>query len=139
MKAGWTEVARLGIQGEKYPHVLIDAHGWCIRWGPKFHHDDKYYSNLSSVLRGLSEHGVRRTLTEGGSPEGIKSLLIRIDEALVGADQAASRFLEKLGFGLQPILQDWRKARTMRSAASNPPAGGVVEFPTGRRMTGNQG
>jgi hypothetical protein len=33
MKTGWKEVARLGIQGARYPHLLVDTYGWCLRLG----------------------------------------------------------------------------------------------------------
>ncbi len=62
MKTGWKEVARLGTQGSRYPHVLVDTHGWCLRLGPDPRRDDKFFSRLSPLLEGLIEHLVRRRL-----------------------------------------------------------------------------
>jgi len=62
MGKGWDLVARLGGVGARYPHVLVDSHGWCLRLGPKSRLDDKYFSSLPSLLQGLVEHGARRRL-----------------------------------------------------------------------------
>jgi len=60
MSEAWREVARLGKKGEKYPHVLVDSHGWCLRLGPRDREDEKYYSSLPNLLQGLYEHLLRR-------------------------------------------------------------------------------
>ena len=60
MSEAWREVARLGMKGEKYPHILVDSHGWCLRLGPRDREDDKYYSSLLALLQGLLEHFLRR-------------------------------------------------------------------------------
>lgn len=65
MGEAWREVARLGKVGQRYPHVLADSRGWCLRWGPKTDRDEKYYSSLSTMLHGLAEHYLRRRLGAG--------------------------------------------------------------------------
>ncbi len=60
MSEAWREVARLGKKGEKYPHILVDSHGWCLRLGPRDREDEKYYSSLPNLLQGLYEHLLRR-------------------------------------------------------------------------------
>jgi hypothetical protein len=60
MSEAWREVARLGKKGEKYPHILVDSHGWCLRLGPRDREDEKYYSSLPNLLQGLYEHHLRR-------------------------------------------------------------------------------
>jgi hypothetical protein len=62
LKNGWKEVARLGTGGMGYPHVLVDAYGWCLRLGPNSRSDDKYYSRLETLLEGLIVHLVRRRM-----------------------------------------------------------------------------
>lgn len=69
MSKGWKEVARLGVAGSRYPHILVDAHGWCLRMGTRPRTDEKYYSNLPSLFQGLLEHSVRRRLME--AKEGV--------------------------------------------------------------------
>ncbi|SRR5260221_8842480 len=60
MSEAWREVARLGKKGEKYPHILVDSHGWCLRIGSRDREDEKYFSSLLTLLKGLSEHLIRR-------------------------------------------------------------------------------
>src|SRR5581483_7138721 len=60
VKTGWKLVARLGMSGSGYPHLLVDRHGWCLRLGPNPKVDDKYYSRLLFLLEGLVEQGFRR-------------------------------------------------------------------------------
>jgi len=78
MSEAWREVARLGKKGEKYPHLLVDSHGWCLRLGPRDREDEKYYSSLLTLLQGLWEHFLRRKDEE--SAKGVaemKALLIQ--------------------------------------------------------------
>jgi hypothetical protein len=78
MSEAWREVARLGKKGEKYPHVMVDSHGWCLRLGPRDKEDNKYYSSLPNLLQGLYEHLLRRQDHE--SARGVlemKNLLVR--------------------------------------------------------------
>jgi hypothetical protein len=60
VKTGWKLVARLGMSGPGYPHLLVDRHGWCLRLGPNPKADDKYYSRLLFLLEGLIEQALRR-------------------------------------------------------------------------------
>jgi hypothetical protein len=78
MSEAWREAARLGKKGEKYPHILVDSHGWCLRLGPRGREDEKYYSSLLNLLQGLYEHLLRRQDHE--SARGVlemKNLLVR--------------------------------------------------------------
>ena len=85
MKNGWNEVARLGTAEDGYPHVLVDAHGWCLRLG-RARPDEKYYSGLPSLLQGLIEHVVRRHLRDCGTLNSATAMLAEVRAAL---DQAA--------------------------------------------------
>src|SRR5437879_2584027 len=72
MSEAWREVARLGRSGEAYPHVLADSHGWCLRLGPRERLDERYYSSLPSLLRGLTEQILRRLL---GKDDDVRTLI----------------------------------------------------------------
>src|SRR5262245_8099682 len=85
MKAGWTEVARVGVSNDGYPHVLVDAHGWCLRMGPG-HRGERYYSGLPTLLQGLVEHLTRHHLRDRGSLISAAAMLAEVRAAL---DQAA--------------------------------------------------
>jgi hypothetical protein len=85
VKNGWNEVARLGTAEDGYPHVLVDAHGWCLRLG-RTRSDEKFYSNLPSLLQGLIEHVIRRHLRDCGTLNSAESMLTEVRVAL---DQAA--------------------------------------------------
>jgi hypothetical protein len=85
MSNGWKEVARLGSTGARYPHVLVDSHGWCLRLGPKSRSDEKYFSSLPSLLQGILEHSSRRHLTQVGSldlPGLVREVRAALDSAL---------------------------------------------------------
>jgi hypothetical protein len=110
MKHGWNEVARLGKNGKRYPHLLVDAHGWCLRLGSDRKRDDKYYSRLTTLLEGLAEQGVRRDLVDSGSVSGIHELTRAVRSAL-------ARMI-RLGRRLETIPQE---SPLMRPAASAPP------------------
>ena len=78
MSEAWREMARLGRKGERYPHILVDSHGWCLRLGLRDKEDDKYYSSLPNLLQGLYEHLLRRQ--DHKSARGVlemKNLLVR--------------------------------------------------------------
>ncbi len=83
MNSGWHEVARLGLFPDGLPHVLVDAHGWCLRLGPG---EDRYYSALPTLLQGLIEHLLRRRLREAGPLLSVQAMLAHVQAAL---DQAA--------------------------------------------------
>src|SRR5205814_547254 len=84
MSNGWKEVARLGALGARYPHVLVDSHGWCLRLGPRSRTDEKYYSGLPSLLQGIVEHSARRHLAQAGSLD-LAGLVREVKAALATA------------------------------------------------------
>ena len=97
MSKGWKEVARVGVSGARYPHVLVDAHGWCLRlgWNPRT--DVKYYSSLPLLLRGVVEHHVRRRLASLGGPLDLEGLCREVREALASALGLCREILEQGG------------------------------------------
>src|SRR5438128_2537916 len=99
MKTGWKEVARLGAEAPGYPHVLVDAHGWCLRLGRQ-RREDRYYSNLPSLLQGLIEQLARTRLCH------------------CPALMSASAMLEEVRAALEEA------ARGRKSLIAYPPAGG---------------
>jgi len=82
MKSGWKEVARLGIDGVGYPHVLVDSHGWCLRLGADPRADDKYYSSLPSLLSGAVNHAVRRRMMALSDSLDLQGLCREVRDAL---------------------------------------------------------
>jgi len=79
---GWKPVASLGAHGARFPEILVDNHGWCLRLGPSPRKDEKYYSSFSNLLQGLVEHVLRRRLKSGDILGGFKDLARRVEEAL---------------------------------------------------------
>ena len=117
MKNGWNEVARLGSEPGGYPHVLVDKHGWCLRLG-RARGEEKYYSNLPSLLQGLIEHVIRRHLRNCGTLHSAAAMLAEVRAAL---DQAA-RFQGTLS-------ATTRQQSSIRPLVpSNPPAPGPDLF-----------
>jgi hypothetical protein len=86
MSEAWREVARLGKTGDRYPHILADSHGWCLRLGPRDRTDDKYYSSFQALLGGLIEHSLRRRAWAG---EKIRTLTQLRDLVLEHLELAA--------------------------------------------------
>lgn len=97
MSKGWREVARLGGTGARYPHVLADAHGWCLRLGPKSRTDEKYYSSLPVLLHGLVQHAVRRRLMALSASLDLQELCREVRDALHTALGLCQEVLEKGG------------------------------------------
>ena len=126
MKRGWNEVARLGRKGSKYPSVLADRRGWCLRLGPNSESDDRYYSNLPSLAEGLIEHYMRRRLAEKGAGSSLKQLVKDIRAELVQARglarqvsqiQAAARIsVGSLGIDVEDPVQNSRRQGSLRAA-----------------------
>ena len=85
MSHGWKEIARLGGTRARYPHVLADQLGWCLRLGRKSRSDDLHYSSLPVLLRGLVQHSVRRRLMSLSSVLRIKELCREVEDALRSA------------------------------------------------------
>lgn len=90
MSKGWHLVARLGGAGARYPHFLVDSHGWCLRLGSVPRDDDKFYSRLETILEGLVEHCVRRRLVRLETALAPQSLLVEVRDALAAARDMAS-------------------------------------------------
>lgn len=95
MSKGWKEVARLGSAGACYPHILVDAHGWCLRLGRNSRQDEKYYSSLPALLQGLVEHFVRRHLISQTPVLDLRGLVAEVKGALRSALTLCSDALEK--------------------------------------------
>jgi hypothetical protein len=96
MKKGWHLIARLGGTGARYPHVLVDAHGWCLRLGPVSRGDDKFYSRLDNLLGGLVEHCARRRLGDLGSVLDPQGLLEEVRDALGTALDLATTAVQEV-------------------------------------------
>lgn len=84
MKTGWKEVARLGTEGAGYPHVMVDAHGWCLRLGRE-RGEERYYSNLPSLLQGLIEQLARGRLRQCPVLMSASAMLAEVRAALAEA------------------------------------------------------
>lgn len=89
MSKGWHLVARLGGSAARYPHVLADAHGWCLRLGPVPRDDDRFYSRLETLLEGLVEHCCRRRLARLGTVLDPKGLLEEVRDTLASVRDLA--------------------------------------------------
>ena len=103
--SGWSEVARLGESGDRYPHVLVDAHGWALRLGPNYRRDDKYFSSLPTLLEGLVEHSLRRRLPLFPA-DGLEALASEIRSVMSMVRGLASKCLEDLSNETQPMVPD---------------------------------
>lgn len=97
MSSKWHEVARLGGAGVRYPHLLVDSHGWCLRLGPNSRTDEKYYSSLPMLLRGLLEHFTRRRLTQVSPIQDLRDLIGEVKDAFHSALGLCHEALEKGG------------------------------------------
>lgn len=95
MKNGWKEVARLGQSEPEYPHVLVDAYGWSIRLGSS-RTEQKYFSNLPSLLRSLTEHWVRRRLRECPILLTVQTMYREVRSALENAEELGQRLAAML-------------------------------------------
>jgi hypothetical protein len=98
MSKGWREVARLGGTGARYPHVLADPHGWCLRLGPKSRTDEKYYASLPLLLHGLVQQGVRRRLMAISTSLDLQELCREVRDALQTALGLCQEILQKGGW-----------------------------------------
>jgi hypothetical protein len=109
MSKRWKEVARLGGPGARYPQVLVDAHGWCLRLGRHSRHDQKYYSTLPSLLGGLIEHTARRRLMDSPSAVDLQAFLTTLKASLETARSLCQEAVEKGGLEEHVRRQDARK------------------------------
>jgi hypothetical protein len=110
MSKGWREVARLGGSGARYPHLLADPHGWCLRLGPRSRGDDKYYSSLPVLLQGLVEQVTRRRLLSLSGALELRLLLGEVRDALKSALGLCEEALRKGG-----LEEHMRRLGTSRS------------------------
>ncbi len=96
MRTGWKEVARLGMDGARYPHVLVDPHGWCLRLGPDPRRDEKYYSGLPTLLQGAVEQGVRRSLMTTAIATGLEELRRQVQRAIQNVTAQRETLLQEI-------------------------------------------
>src|SRR5436189_6046071 len=90
MSNGWKLVASLGSHGLRYPHILVDKHGWCLRLGPSSRQDEKYYSSFSNLLKGLVEQLLRRRLKSGDALDGLPLLVRGMEDAIRQAGELST-------------------------------------------------
>lgn len=114
MKTGWKEVARLGAEGARYPHILVDAHNWWLRLGRK-RGEERYYSNLPSLLQGLIEQLARARLRQCPVLMSASAMLAEVRAAL---EEAANGRKALLALSLPVPV----RALDVTNAASSPPA-----------------
>lgn len=110
MKNGWKEVARLGEGGQGYPHILVDAHGWCLRLGPSSRKHDKHFSSLQNLLQGLTEHLIRHRMVTSPAIEGIEALNVALRLGLSASSTLATEIVRRLDLQLQHILLERRRS-----------------------------
>ena len=99
MKKGWRLVAMLGAEGQHFPHVLVDAHGWCLRLGRE-RGEERYYSNLPSLLQGLIEQLARARLRQCPVLFSASAMLAEVRAAL---DEAAGCRKALIGDGARIV------------------------------------
>jgi hypothetical protein len=102
MKSGWKEVARLGTGGARYPHVLVDAHGWCLRLGRE-RGEERYYSNLPSLLQGLIEQLARARLRQCPVLMSASAMLAEVRAALDEAAEGRKALLALQELPIRPM------------------------------------
>jgi len=138
MSKGWREVAHLGGAGARYPHVLADARGWCLRLGPKSRTDDKFYSSLPLLLHGLVQHAVRRRLLALSASLDLQELCREVRDALHTALGLCQEVLEKGGLEehmrrLGPSEAGRRNQNTSPSGLSGPAGENANAGPLARK------
>ena len=115
MKNGWNEVARLGPEPGRYPHILVDKHGWCLRLG-RGSGDEKYYSNLPSLLQGLVEHVERRYPCNAPLLQAATAMLVEVRAAYELAFKYGERLAAAMG-------QEWPVSRFQTPQPASPEPG----------------
>ncbi len=119
MSKGWREVARLGGTGARYPHVLVDPHGWCLRLGPNSRADEKYYSSLPMLLHGLVEQSVRRRLMSLDTVLDLKELHRETQDVLHSTLTLCNEVLEQGGWEEHVRRLQPRRASGMSPSSSD--------------------
>ena len=122
MSKGWHLVARLGGSGSRYPHVLLDPHGWCLRLGPVPRDDDKFYSRLDTLLQGLVEHCTRHRLIRLGTVLGGQGFVEELRDCLASA-------LEMGRAAAQRIVQESSVRPVQGLIAGHPALNTSLRFP----------
>ena len=115
MSEGWREVARLGGAGARYPHVLVDPHGWCLRFGRNARSDERLYSSLPLLLHGLIEQSARRRLLSISAALEIQELRREVGDALHGALALCHEVLERGGLEEHVLRWEARAIGGLRS------------------------
>jgi len=118
MSSGWKLVATLGAPGVGYPHILVDKHGWCLRLGPSARQDEKYYSSFSGLLRGLTEHFLRRRLKSTEVIQGLQELARAVEDAVRMAGELSSAAQETV------IHEHIRRCRALEARGLDPVTNG---------------
>lgn len=91
MRTAFRLVARLGPAPRGYPWILADARNWVLRLSPG--DDDRFYSNLPSLIEGLTAHWLRRRL---GPVDGLQRFLQKHRAALTEARELGRRLAAAL-------------------------------------------
>lgn len=138
MSAAFKLVARIGPAGDRYPHILVDAHGWALRLGPSYRQDEKYYSSLPSLFEGLVEHFLRRRLSWGPA-NGLEALAREVRAGMKELRDLATTYLENSGNGMQPRPVD--ATHNLRPARGTPSRGSApgTAYPARKRASGGNG
>lgn len=92
MRSAFRLVARLGPGPLGYPWILADARNWVLRLGRG--DDDRYYSNLPSLIEGMTTHWLRRHV---GAVDGLQLLLQEHRTAVAEARELGRRLAAALG------------------------------------------
>lgn len=135
MKTGFTLVARLGSAGDRYPHILVDAHNWALRLGPSYRRDEKYYSSLPSLFQGMADHLLRRGMSQ--TPvDGFEALARELKAGMKDLCDLATTCLEKLGNERQalPLVAKRDSGSTLGTPSGV--SATVIAFPA-RKLAGN--
>ena len=110
-------MARLGSDACRYPHLLADAHGWCLRLGPDPRKDDKLYSRLEFLFEGLIEQGLRRGLPGMRTSNTVEELL--------GELRTGIRAMRSLGRSAERTIQELHR----RQSSATEPLEPISEAP----------
>ena len=102
MKTGWKEVARLGTGSAGYPHILVDAHGWCLRLGRE-RREERYYSSLPTLLQGLIEQLARARLRQCPILMSASAMLAEVRAALEEAADGRKALLALPALPIRPL------------------------------------
>ncbi len=97
MRSAFRTVARLGVEPGGYPWILADTRNWVLRLGPSRGEDEKYFSNLPSLLEGIVVHLLRRGLGQDGIIDGLQLLIQEYRIGMAEAHELGQRLEATLG------------------------------------------